>query len=259
MGAPAASLWAPCDSDMEEFDSKDISTSKDEACVQLGGECHEDDINELVKGDEVDGEEETQKTKGTKRKAESILARKRKQGRLSLDQEEEEEEANRESGRNISEKEDAASEQEKGIESEGARKKEDEVLASSGSDVEPKSEAPPSTQTKTGEETEETSSSNLVKAEDLEKPKKQKLNSPNHLLLVKKSGFLHNMEGCVARHQKISPAGQKVFNMLLVKSRGPILIPPVRMKRLGQSGKDTQLLMCLVIKVNSDAVKKNIA
>ena len=31
---------------------------------------------------------------------------------------------------------------------------------------------PPSTQTKTGEETEETSSSNLVKAEDLEKPKK---------------------------------------------------------------------------------------
>ena len=80
-----------------------------------------------------------QKTKGTKRKAESVLARKRKQGHLSLDQEEEEEDANRESGRNISEKEDAAAEQEKGIESEGARKKEDEVLASSGSDVEPKS------------------------------------------------------------------------------------------------------------------------
>ena len=57
----------------------------------------------------------------------------------------------------------------------------------------------------------------------------------------------------------MSPAGPKVFNMLLAKSRGPILIPPVRMKRLGQSGKDTQLLMCLVMKVNSDAVKKNIA
>ena len=61
------SLWTPLDSDMEEFDSKDISTSKDEACVPLGGECHEDDICELVKGDEVDDEEETQKTKGTKR------------------------------------------------------------------------------------------------------------------------------------------------------------------------------------------------
>lgn len=34
--APAASLWALCDSDMEEFDSKDISTSKDEDCVPLG-------------------------------------------------------------------------------------------------------------------------------------------------------------------------------------------------------------------------------
>ena len=54
------------------------------------------------------------------------MIRKRKQGRLSLDQEEEEEEeedANRESGRNISEKEDAAAEQEKGIESEDARKR----------------------------------------------------------------------------------------------------------------------------------------
>lgn len=30
------SLWASCDSDMEEFDSKDISTSKDEDCVPLG-------------------------------------------------------------------------------------------------------------------------------------------------------------------------------------------------------------------------------
>ena len=34
--APAASLWVLCDSDMEEFDSKDISTSKDEDCVPLG-------------------------------------------------------------------------------------------------------------------------------------------------------------------------------------------------------------------------------
>ena len=43
--------------------------------VISGGEYSEDDINELVKEDEVVGEEETQKTKGTKRKAESVLAR----------------------------------------------------------------------------------------------------------------------------------------------------------------------------------------
>ena len=37
-------------------------------------------------------------------------------------------------------------------------------------DVGPKSKVPPSTHVKTGEETEETSSSHLVKAEKLEKP-----------------------------------------------------------------------------------------
>ena len=66
MGAPAASLWAPRDSDMEEFDSKDISTSKDKACIPLSGECHEDDISQLVKGDEVDGEEETENQRDKK-------------------------------------------------------------------------------------------------------------------------------------------------------------------------------------------------
>ena len=40
-----------------------------------GGECHEDAVNELVKEGEMGAEEEKQKTKGTKRKAESILAR----------------------------------------------------------------------------------------------------------------------------------------------------------------------------------------
>ena len=43
--------------------------------VISGGECHEDAVNELVKEGEMGAEEETQKTKGTKRKAESILAR----------------------------------------------------------------------------------------------------------------------------------------------------------------------------------------
>ena len=155
---------------MEEFDSEDFSTSEeDEDYVPSGGEYSEDDINELVKEDEVDGEEETQKTKGTKRKAESILARKRKQGGLSLE-EEEEEDANEESGGSSSEEEDAVTGQEKGIESEDARKKEDELWASFLNDVGPKSKVPPSTHVKTGEETEETSSSHLVKAEKLEEP-----------------------------------------------------------------------------------------
>ncbi|KAJ1069544.1 hypothetical protein K5549_006128 [Capra hircus] len=157
---------------MEEFDSEDFSTAEeDEDYVPSGGEYSEDDINELVKEDEVDGEEETQKTKGTKRKAESVLARKRKQGGLSLE-EEDEEDANEESGGSSGEEEGAATGQEKGVESEDARKKkEDELWASFLNDVGPKSKVPASTHVKTGEETEEASSSHLVKAERLEKPK----------------------------------------------------------------------------------------
>ena len=34
---------------------------------------------------------------------------------------------------------------------------------------------------------------------------------------------------------------------------------PGRMKQLGQSGKDTQLWMCLVVKLKSNAVNNNIA
>lgn len=40
-----------------------------------GGEYSEDDVSELVKEDEVDGEEQTQKAKGKRRKAPSIPAR----------------------------------------------------------------------------------------------------------------------------------------------------------------------------------------
>ena len=53
--------------------------------------------------------------------------------------------------------------------------------------------------------------------------------------------------------------GQKVSNMLLGKSRGQLLIAPERMKWLGQSRNNTQLCMCLVVKVKSSAVKNNIA
>lgn len=56
-----------CGSDMEEFDSEDFSTSEeDEDYVPSGGEYSEDDVSELVKEDEVDGDEQTQKTKGKK-------------------------------------------------------------------------------------------------------------------------------------------------------------------------------------------------
>ena len=44
--------------------------------------------------------------------------------------------------------------------------------------------------------------------------------------------------------------------MLLEKSRE---IAPVGMKRLSQSRNDTQLWMCPVVKVKSEAVKNNIA
>ena len=47
--------------------------------------------------------------------------------------------------------------------------------------------------------------------------------------------------------------------MLLGKSRGQLLLDPGRMKRLGQSGNDAQLWMCLMEKVSSDAIKNNIA
>ena len=60
-------------------------------------------------------------------------------------------------------------------------------------------------------------------------------------------------------HWKVSPPGQKVSSMLLGKNEGQLLIAPVRLKQLGQSGKNTQLWMCLVVKVKSDAIKNNIA
>ena len=45
------------------------------------------------------------------------------------------------------------------------------------------------------------------------------------------------------------PTCQKMSNMLLGKSRGQLLTAPERWKRLGQSGNDTQLWICLVVKV----------
>ena len=53
----------------------------------------------------------------------------------------------------------------------------------------------------------------------------------------------------------MSLPGQKVPSMLLGKSGGQLLITAERMKQLGQSGDDTQLWACLVVKVKSNAVK----
>ncbi|GAB1293676.1 Craniofacial development protein 1 [Apodemus speciosus] len=154
---------------MEEFDSEDFSTSdEDEDYVPSGGEYSEDDVNELVKEDEVDGEEQAEKTKGKRRKAQGIPARKRKQSGLLLD---EEEDGKEDSGGSSSEEDEE--EQEGGLGSENARKKkEDELWASFLNDVGPKSKAAPSSQAKVAEEPEETSSNKpLVKADELEKPK----------------------------------------------------------------------------------------
>ena len=49
--------------------------------------------------------------------------------------------------------------------------------------------------------------------------------------------------------------------MLLGETRGQqlLVVAPERMKWLGQSGNDTQLQMCLVMKVKSDAAKNSTA
>ena len=44
---------------------------------------------------------------------------------------------------------------------------------------------------------------------------------------------------------------------MLLKKRGQIA--PKRMKKLSQSGSNAQLWLCLVVEVNSDAAKNNIA
>ena len=53
--------------------------------------------------------------------------------------------------------------------------------------------------------------------------------------------------------------GQKMSNMLLGKSGGQLLVAPERMKWLGQSRNNAQVWMYLVVKVNYDAVRNNIA
>ena len=55
------------------------------------------------------------------------------------------------------------------------------------------------------------------------------------------------------------PPRSEVSNVLQKKSGGQLLIALERMKLLRQNRNDTQLCMCLVVKVKSSAVKNSIA
>ena len=68
-----------------------------------------------------------------------------------------------------------------------------------------------------------------------------------------------NPMNCIMTLKDEESPGQKRCNMLLGKSRGQLLIASERMKWFGQSRNNAQLWVCLVVKVKSNAVKKNIA
>ena len=70
---------------------------------------------------------------------------------------------------------------------------------------------------------------------------------------------MNSMNGQKVLTPEDEPPGQKVFNMLLGKSGGQLLIAPERMKQLRKSRNDTQLWVCLVVKVKSNTVKNNTA
>ena len=55
-----------------------------------------------------------------------------------------------------------------------------------------------------------------------------------------------------------TPRSEGVQYAPMGKSRGQLLIAPERMKQLGQSRSDSQVWMCLVVKVKSNAVENNI-
>jgi len=57
----------------------------------------------------------------------------------------------------------------------------------------------------------------------------------------------------------MSPPGREVFNVLLGKIGGQLLIALERRKWLGQNGSAVQLWVCLVIKVKSNAVNNTVA
>ena len=70
---------------------------------------------------------------------------------------------------------------------------------------------------------------------------------------------MESMKSQKDRTSEDGPPSQKVYNMLLGKSRGQLLTAPEKMKQVDQRGINAQLRMRLVVKEKSDAVKNNIA
>ncbi|XP_078515783.1 craniofacial development protein 1-like [Lissotriton helveticus] len=71
---------------MSDYDSEDYISSEDEDYVPSGGEYSEDDVNELVDEEDLEGVEKAPQTgSGKKNKAKGLQPRKRKKGGLALE------------------------------------------------------------------------------------------------------------------------------------------------------------------------------
>ena len=66
------------------------------------------------------------------------------------------------------------------------------------------------------------------------------------------------MTGMKRQKDMMSPPDRRYLICYWGSMGGQLLIASGRMKQLGQSRSDTQLWMCLVVKVKSDAVSENI-
>ncbi|XP_018415156.1 PREDICTED: craniofacial development protein 1 [Nanorana parkeri] len=137
---------------MSDCDSDEYCSSDDEDYVPSGGECSEDDVNELEKEDDdndgqEDGEEKSKsKTKKTNKK--SITARKRKKAVLVLNSEEGTEN-NEDKAQNSEEDNDFNMDEEKKKKLEEVKKKRaDDLWSSFLTDVGQKTKAPPPAQSK---------------------------------------------------------------------------------------------------------------
>jgi len=73
------------------------------------------------------------------------------------------------------------------------------------------------------------------------------------------SSCYDNPMNTMKRQKDMIPEGQKVSHMLLRKRGGQLLRVPERMKWVGQSTNDSQLWMCLVVNVKSDAARTTTA
>ena len=70
---------------------------------------------------------------------------------------------------------------------------------------------------------------------------------------------MESMKSQKDRTSEDGPPSQKVYNMLLGKSRGQLLTAPEKMKQVDQRGINAQFWMGLVVKVKSHTIKNNSA